>query len=128
MRRRGPWALALAGMALVGGCKDALEGPGVLPATIRAPEPLGAVVLEFTGEGILGFEGQGSTLVYSATLPADPNRHRVILVSPGGGTEIRFGIELADRRGALPAVAAVEAASPSNGVANASGLQVKIER
>ncbi|GMV08071.1 MAG: hypothetical protein AMXMBFR53_43460 [Gemmatimonadota bacterium] len=128
MRRHRFVALVLAASALAVGCGDALEGPGVLPATIRSPEPLGAVVLEFTGEGILGFEGQGSTLVYSSPLPAEPNRHRVVLVSPGGGTEIRFGIEMADRRGALPAVAAVEAASPTNGVASASGLQVKIER
>lgn len=128
MRRRGARALFLGAAVALAGCGDKLEGPGVLSATVVAPQPLGAVVLEFTGEGVLGFEGQGSTLVFSAASPGDPTRRRVILVSPEGAREIRFGIELADRAGVLPAVAAVEAASPSNAATGAAGLQVRIER
>jgi hypothetical protein len=95
---------------------------------VIAPEALGAVVLEFTGPGILGFEGQGTTLVYDAPSPTGAQKHRVILVSPTGGTEIRFGIELADRSAPLPSVAAVSAASPTNARLPGEGLQVRIER
>lgn len=128
MRRAGVRVLALGALLALGGCDGRPEGPGVLSATVLAPEPLGAVVLEFTGPGIVGFEGQGTTLVYSAPTPADPSAHRVILVSPTGGREIRFGIEMTDRAGPLPAVAAVEASSPANARVLADGLEVRIER
>lgn len=128
MTRRGGWtAVALGLAAALSACDSGPKGPGVLPATVVAPEAMGAVVLEFTGSGVVGFEGQGTTLVYSASAPGS-DKHRVILVSPTGATEIRFGIELEDRAGALPAVAAVSAASPSNAPLSGNGLQVRIER
>ena len=126
-RRAGAWALAGLTFA-VAACDGGPKGPGVLPATVVAPNAMGAVVLEFTGDGVLGFEGQGSTLVYSATASGPGGKHRVILVSPTGSTEIRFGIEVTDRAGALPSVAAVSAASPANVPMVASGLQIRIER
>ena len=120
--------LAVVGALALAACDSGPKGPGVLPATVVAPQPVGAVVLEFTGAGILGFEAQGTTLVYSAPSPGGAEKHRVILVSPAGGKEIRFGIELADRAGAMPTVAAISAASPSNASMVAAGLQVRIER
>lgn len=126
-RRRGTWALV--GLMLgVAACDGGPKGPGVLPATVVAPSAMGAVVLEFTGDGVLGFEGQGSTLAFSAPSATADGKHRVILVSPTGSTEIRFGIEVTDRAGALPSVAAVSAASPSNVPMVAGGLQIRIER
>lgn len=128
MTRATARGLAWATLLALGACDGRPEGPGVLSATVLAPEALGAVVLEFTGPGIVGFEGQGTTLVFSAPTPADPSAHRVILVSPAGGREIRFGIEMADRSGPLPSVAAVEASSPANARVLADGLEVRIER
>lgn len=121
-------SLAVLGALALAACDSGPKGPGVLPATVVAPQPLGAVVLEFTGPGILGFEAQGATQLYHAPSPGGANKHRVILVSPAGGKEIRFGIELVDRAGAMPTVAAISAASPSNASMVASGLQVRIER
>lgn len=128
MRRHGGWtAVALGLTVALASCDSGPEGPGVLNASVVASEAMGAVVLEFTGTGILGFEGQGNTLVYHAAAPG-AQRHRVILVSPSGPTEIRFGIDLEDRAGELPAVAAVSAASPTNAPLSGSGLKVRIER
>ena len=126
-RSVGP-TIGFALASLLSACDSGPQGPGVLPATVVAPEALGAVVLEFTGSGVLGFEGQGDTRVYSAAVPGSPDKHRVILVSPSGAKEMRFGIDLADRGGELPAVSAVSAASPSNAPLAGSGLRVRIER
>jgi hypothetical protein len=129
MSARNVWTtLAVLGVLALAGCDSGPKGRGVLPATVVAPQALGAVVLEFTGPGILGFEAQGTTQVYAAPSPSGGDKRRVIVVSPAGGKEIRFGIELADRAGAMPSVAAISAASPTNAAMVASGLQVRIER
>ena len=115
-------ALALAA------CDSGPEGPGVLLAKVTSPQPLGAVVLEFTGTGITGFEARGATQVFGAVGGAGSQRHRVILVSPAGATEIPFGIAFADRAGEMPSVVAITASSPTNATASAAGLKVRIER
>jgi len=121
-------ALALAGVLALAACDSGPEGPGVLTARLTSPQPLGAVVLEFTGAGITGFEGQGTTQVFGAVGGAGSQRHRVILVSPTGATEIRFGIAFADRAGTMPSVVAISASSPTNVSISAAGLKVRIER
>lgn len=130
MRTRSAWtrAAAVAGALVIAACDSGPEGPGVLSATVVSPQPLGAVVLEFTGTGITGFEVQGSTQVFGTPGGTGVQKHRVILVSPTGATEIRFGIEFADRAGKMPSVAAVSAASPANLPVTAGGLKVRIER
>lgn len=127
-RRARVRALALVGVLVVAGCDSGPKGPGVLTARVTSPQPLGAVVLEFTGGGITGFQGQGTTQVFGAIGSGGSDTHRVILVSPSGATEIRFGIEFADRGGKMPSVAAISAASPANAALTAGGLKVRIER
>jgi hypothetical protein len=124
-RRR---AAALAAVLALAACDSGPEGPGVLPATVVSPQPLGAVVLELTGAGITGFEAQGSTQVFGAVASAGAQKHRVVLVSPTGSTEIRFGIGFADRGGKMPTVVAISAATPANLPVTAGGLKVRIER
>lgn len=121
-------ALALAGILALAGCDSGPEGPGVLPARVTSPQPLGAVVVEFTGTGITGFEPRGTTRVFGAAGGAGSTRHRVILVSPAGATDIPFGIAFTDRAGDMPSVVAVVAASPTNAVVSSAGLKVRIER
>lgn len=130
MRARGAWmrAAAVVGVLAVAACDSGPKGPGVLTARVISPQPLGAVVLEFTGTGITGFEAQGGTQVFGAVGGAGAQKHRVILVSPTGATDIRFGIEFADRGGTMPSVAAIAAATPANAPVTAGGLKVKIER
>jgi hypothetical protein len=121
-------ALALAGLLALAGCDSGPEGPGVLTAKVTSPQPLGAVVLEFTGAGITGFEARGATRVFGAVGGPGRTRHRVVLVSPTGATEIPFGIGFEDRSGEMPSVVAVAASSPANAVVSAAGLKVRIER
>lgn len=120
--------LLVLGFALVvgaGGCDSGPKGPGTLSATVVSSQPLGAVVLDFTGGGITGFESQGDTQLYSASLGGSIPHYRVILVSPSGA-EIRFGIKVSEVSGARPTVAAVTATSPTNEGVLPSGLQIKI--
>ncbi|HSW28054.1 MAG TPA: hypothetical protein VLH75_01055 [Longimicrobiales bacterium] len=127
-RRRLASGLALSAALALAACDSGPEGPGVLAAKVTSPQPLGAVVLEFTGAGITGFEARGTTQVFGAVGGAGSQRHRVILVSPAGTTEIPFGIAFQDRAGELPSVVAITASSPSNANASAAGLKVRIER
>ena len=127
------WKAGLRGVVVVAalalaGCDSGPKGPGVLNATVIAPQALGAVVLEFTGMGVRGFKAQGTTQVYSVPDAGGAARQRVILVSPAGDTRIRFGIDLDDREAALPEVIAVAAASPTNATMSVAGLKVRIER
>jgi len=126
--RRTAAALTLAGVLVVAACDSGPQGPGVLVARVTSPQPLGAVVLEFTGGGITGFEARGTTRVFGSVDTSADRRHRVILVSPTGATEVSFGIAFKDRAAEMPAVVAVVAASPTNAVVSAAGLKVRIER
>ena len=123
----GRLVLTVAAALFLAGCDSAPDGPGTVDAIVESPQPLGAVVLEFTGGGVEGFDGQGTTLVYSALVAPTEARYRVILVSPDG-SPLRFGIRVANVRDAQPMVTAVTAASPSNQFVTPGGLQVRLER
>lgn len=120
--------LGLSAALVLAACDSGPEGPGVLSAKVTSPQPLGAVVLEFTGTGITGFEARGTTQVFGEVGGTGSQRHRVILVSPAGATEISFGIGFEDRAGEMPSVVAITASSPTNATASAAGLKVRIER
>lgn len=127
-RRRLGALLATVTALAVAACDSGPEGPGVLVAKVTSTQPLGAVVLEFNGGGITGFEPRGATQVFGAATSAGIVRQRVILVSPTGSTEIPFGIAFQDRAAPMPSVVAVSAVLPSNVSVSAAGLKVRIER
>lgn len=129
-RRGGPmrWAVLATALLVPAACDSGPEGPGPLTARVESAQPLGAVVLEVSGAGVTGFEGQGATRVFGAVDALGPGRHRVVLVSPDGATELRFSVVFADRKGAMPAVTALSAASPANVTMSAAGVKVRIER
>lgn len=126
--RRWAALLAMGATLALGACDSGPEGPGVLVARVTSSQPLGAVVLEFSGGGITGFEARGTTQVFGSVDATGDRRHRVILVSPTGATEIPFGIAFKDRAVDMPAVVVVAAAAPSNSSMSAAGLKVRIER
>lgn len=124
-----PVGVAVSGvLALLAACDSGPQGPGPLTARVESAHPLGAVVLELSGADITGFEQQGPTLVFGALDASPARRHRVILVSPTGATEMRFTVLFADRKEARPTVAALSAATPANLTVSAAGVKVRIER
>ncbi len=130
MSRRLLATLALVGATLAAGCDSGPKGPGTLSATVTGPQMLGAVLLEISGDGIEGFEGQGDTQAYSASLgvqPGEAARHRVVLVSASGGA-LHFGIRVMDRASVAPTATVISTATPANLVIPPAGVQVNIER
>lgn len=126
--RRWPMVLTAALALALSACDSGPQGPGPMTARVESSQPLGALVLEFSGADITGFEQQGSTLVFGALDAGVSRRHRVILVNPTGATEMRFTVLFADRKAARPTVAALSAATPSNVTVSAAGVKVRIER
>ena len=127
LRRSGSVAALLMVLALPA-CDSGPRGPGTLTTRVTAPQPVGAVVLEVVGAGITGFEGQGAVRVFGALDSGGSGKHRVVVLSPTGGTEIRFGITFADRSGTMPTITAVSAATPANASVSTAGIRVRVER
>jgi hypothetical protein len=124
---RGRFVAAAALALILGACDSAPDGPGTIAAVVESPQPLGAVVLEFEGGGVEGFDGQGNTLVYSASVAATVRKHRVVLVSPDG-SPMRFGIRVINVRDAQPTVTAISAATLDNAQVTPGNLRVRLER
>ncbi|MDH5588639.1 MAG: hypothetical protein OEZ65_02840 [Gemmatimonadota bacterium] len=120
---------ALTGLALVGtvACNRGPEGPGPLEARIVGdPLPAGAVV-QVTGLGIRGFESRGDTHVYGTAAPSGTGPHRVVVIGPAAA-ELRFGIQVDDRRAELPVVTLSSAVDASNRSILVGGLEVRLSR
>jgi hypothetical protein len=128
MRARGEIA-ALAALILTGlsACDTGPVGPATIAGTVTGPADLGAVVLDVVWAGVQGFEGQGSTQVYSAQLTAEKDRHRVILVGPAGG-DLSFGILVDDLYLEGPLVTVVEAVATDNLSRSVDNIRVLLER
>jgi hypothetical protein len=123
--RRFLRALAVSGVAALGACDSG--GPATVNGTVSGAPDVGAVVLDVVWAGVLGFEGQGSTQVYSAPVAGEPNRHRVILVGPSGG-DLSFGIRVEDLYLEGPVVTVVEATGTNNLPRPVADLRVSLER
>lgn len=121
--------LAAAGLALVAlaACDVGPDGPGTVAGTVTGAPDLGAVVLDVVWKGIRGFEGTGSTQVYSAPVPGEPDRYRVILVGPSGG-DLTFGINVDGLYLEGPVVTVVEAAGDDDLPRSVGDLRVLLER
>ena len=123
---RGAWAGLALGLTLLVGCGD--DGPGTLMVTLRAPDALGAVSLEVMGPGVLGFEGVGATEAYGGTVSSREGRHRVVVVDPLGGAELRFGIRVEDVSAQWPTLRVVSAAGTDDLERMTSDIEVSLAR
>lgn len=125
MSRRARVA-ALAALVLAAACEP--RGPGALIATIRAPVPIGAVVVELAGARVMAFEGLGSARTFAAEGAPGDTVQRVIVVSPTAGT-LRFRLEVEDIAAEPPRAAVVDAVDPANRpIAALDGFAVRISR
>jgi hypothetical protein len=111
----------------LGACDSVPSGPGTISGTVTGSATLGAVVLDVTWVGVQGFEGLGSTQVYSAPVPGETNRYRVVLIDPVGG-DLHFGIDVADVYLEGPVITLVSAADTGNLPMEVGGLTVALER
>jgi hypothetical protein len=118
--------LLILGAAALAACEP--SGQGDLTATVTAPRPTGALVIDVAGTGVLGFEGAGGTRTFSG--PVDPRAasHRVIVVSPSG-ERTSFRVRVEDVAAPPPTATVALAADASNAPVEAlDGYAVRIAR
>ena len=122
-------ARALAVVAALGlaGCDLGPEGPSAVDGLVRGHPALGAAVLDVTWPGVVAFEGRGSTQVYAAPVAGEPNRWRVVLVSPSI-SELPFTVQVESAFADVPVVTVVEAANIGDDAVDPGELSVVLER
>jgi hypothetical protein len=104
---------ALALLASVAGCGDDTGSGEYQVAVRRDSGPVGAVALEVSGGGVMGFEGVVGTTVFSAPVAGAQGRWRVVALHQGTG-ELGFVIRMADRSEGRPSLLVIEAADADN--------------
>lgn len=117
--------LGIAVLALAA-CDSGPSGPGALEGTATGAS-LGVALLEVEGAGINGFEGRGSTQVYSAAVPGRTGVYRVIVLDRAGGS-LGFAVDVDDRGMEGPVVTVIQAADTDNVPMSAGGVSVSIVR
>ena len=125
--RRHSRILAGLNVLVLAACDLGPSGPGTVAGSVTGDATLGAVVLDVTWPGVVGFEGRGSTQVYSAAVAGPADRYRVVLVSPSGG-DLPFAIAVDDAYLESPVVTVVEAVGTDNLPLSVGGLRVVLER
>jgi hypothetical protein len=128
MRRR--WnsgrLAALVALLAAAACDSGPKGPGFLTATIEGPVPLGAAIVEVQGEGVLGFEGAGTTHVF--TTPGELGVHRVVLIGEQPG-DLRFKVQVQEVRDRPPSATIIQASGADDiPLPTAQAFQVTIVR
>ncbi len=125
MRRRVFGTVAVAALVAVTACSSGPSGPGTLKgtATVTAPQTLGAVVLELTGPGIDGFEGQGGSVAYGAVVNLPKGQWRVVVVGTG---ELAFGVKVDNVKDPKPTVQVIKAVDATNAAISVSGVKVTL--
>ena len=122
-----PRLVVALGLAVaIAACDSGPSGPGALEGRVSG-SAVGVALLEVQGTGINGFEGRGSTQVYSAELSGRPGVHRVIVLDRSGG-EMGFAIDVDDRGMEGPVVTVLQAANTSNDPMSAGGVTVAFTR
>jgi hypothetical protein len=123
--RHGAVGLALLA-ALAAGCDSGPKGPGFLSATVDGPIPLGAAIVEVQGVGVIGFEGAGTTHVF--TTLSQSGSQRVVLIGETPG-DLAFKVRVQELRDGIPSATVVSAAGGDNlPLATVQAFQVRIVR
>jgi len=120
-------ALAALTLAIAGCDLGGPSGPATISGTVTGRADLGAAVIDLSWDGVQGFDGRGTTLVYSAAVGGTVNRHRAVLVSPVGG-DLQFTITLEDERLYAPVVTVVSAVDTGNAALPIGDLRVVLAR
>jgi hypothetical protein len=122
MRRAGG-VLALAALLGLAACEP--SGPGTLTVDVG---PVGAVVVELTGTGVVGFGGLGDARTFEAPAVAGALSRRVVVVSPTGAN-VRFKISVEDVGALFPTATIVSAVDAANEPIDAlAGLSLRVSR
>lgn len=117
----------MAGVLALGACDWGPRGPGQLEGIVTSGgTAVGALVVEISGLGILGFSEVGQTRLLFAESGTDV--YRVVLVAPDPA-QIGFRVDVDDMRVEVPSVVVVEAVDDNNDpIVDLGAIAVEIRR
>ncbi len=109
------------------GGDDGPTGPGTLTGLVKSgPIPVGAIVLQVSGQGIDGFSALGGDRLFHSQV--QPGVHRVVLVGSTPG-DFTFTVSVQDVGAPVPAITVVEAVGGDNeAIVDLTGIEAKIEK
>ena len=111
-------------LCALAGCDSGPEGPGFMEGVVDGPIPLGAAIVEVQGDGVIGFEGAGSTHVFPG--PPAQGVHRVVLVGETPGS-LTFRVQVQELRDGAPSATVLSAAGGDNiPLATVQAFEVRI--
>lgn len=127
MKRTRRAVLLLSGLLLAACGDGGPTGPGTLTGLVKSgPIPVGAIVLQISGQGIDGFSALGDQRLFHSQV--EPGLHRVVLVGSTLG-DFTFTVSVQDVGGPLPAITIVEAVGADNvAIVDLTGIEAKIEK
>lgn len=129
MRRTWRTVLLLSGLLVTacGGDGGGPVGPGTFTGLVKSgPIPVGAIVLQVSGQGIDGFSALGGQRLFHSQV--QPGVHRVVLVGSTPG-DFTFSVRVQDVGGPVPAITVVEAVGGDNvPIVDLTGIDAKIEK
>lgn len=129
MRRTWRTVALISGLlvAACGGDGGGPKGPGTLTGLVKSgPIPVGAVVLQVSGQGIDGFSALGGDRLFHSQV--QPGVHRVVLVGSTPG-DFTFSVSVQDVGAQVPAITVVEAVGGDNlAIVDLTGIEAKIQK
>jgi hypothetical protein len=127
-RLRGRAALLVACVGL-SACGSEPSGGGMLSGSVLANgEGPGAVLLQFSGPGLIGAEGTGGTMAWVSEPVAGSQELRVLLVDPETSGALTFDLEVRDLSAPLPTITVLQLAGRDNVRFSTEDLEIRIRK
>jgi hypothetical protein len=104
--------LGLAAGLVLGGCSEDDPGPGVIEVVVGAEVPVGGVVVELVGDGILGLQSRAgvTAALQTRTVSGAQPEVRIVAIQEVAGPLI-LQLDVARSGSALPTARVVQASS-----------------
>ena len=126
LRSRAALVAACIGLAA---CGSEPSGGGMLSGSVLADgEGPGAVLLVFSGPGLIGAEGTGGTMAWVSEPVSGSQELRVLLVDPEPSGSLTFDLEVRDVSDPLPTITVLQMAGRDNVRFSTEDLEIRIRK
>ena len=122
-------AAALVACLVLAACGSEQSGGGTLSGSVLANgEGPGAVLLLFSGPGLIGAEGTGGTMAWASEPVSGSEELRVLLVDPQASGALTFDLEVRDVSDPLPTITVLQLADRNNVRFTTEDLEIRIRK